>query len=83
VGGGDHVVATNNKIKYVNESFEKLLVIRKEGGSKKKAMGHGKCLRNSSYLDDVVTKPFFLFFFGLLLGKVGNLKPKPYHKCDL
>jgi hypothetical protein len=58
------VVATNDKIKYVNESFEKLLVIRKEGGSKKKAMGHGKCLRNSSYLDDVVTKPFFLFFWG-------------------
>lgn len=38
LGGGDHVVATNNKIKYVNESFEKLLVIRKEGGSKKKRL---------------------------------------------
>ncbi len=61
------MVATNNKIKYVNESFEKLLVIRKEGGSKKKAMGHGKCLKNSSYLDDVVTKPFF--FFLVVVGK--------------
>jgi hypothetical protein len=34
--GGDHVVATNNKTKYVKKPFEKLLVYKKRRTKKKR-----------------------------------------------
>jgi hypothetical protein len=71
--GEDHVVATNNKTKYVKESFEKLLVCKKR--REKKGLWVMENVRFSSYLADVVAKLLFSFPF---LGKVRNLKPKPH-----